>query len=426
MKSSAYCCRSRQTGLSLVELMIAIALGVILLLGLIQIFGGVRASFNAAEARARIQENGRFGLEFLRRDARMAGHLACQSEFYHFPQTTPRMIEPGATGNPSDRGFYNNLLAAGNASIRDNAPYVTRIHRVVEVYDYSGTGPSANYTLASATPAADGVVGNWTPALPNAGLGNIVTRAVPGSDIIVLRFLEEAPLVLTNDAVFNTATGVIPLGTAAAQVQQWGLYVMTDCRLASLFQVTATAATTVTAQNGGLNLIRDATNWFSHGEYGPGAMFARYQFVVYYIGVGANGPALMRQRLVQVPTSAAQGIALAAAEELIEGVDMMQVVLGVNLSTPARSDDHVYEYRGPAAHLGTAAAAASPAVLDDALRQILTLRVSLLIRGNTSLANAQRALDTIVVGDVNVTLPNDGRMRQTYDTTVAVRNRQRG
>jgi len=47
----------------------------------------------------------------------------------------------------------------------------------------------------------------------------------------------------------------------------------------------------------------------------------------------------------------------------------------------------------------------------------------LLIRGNNSRISAQRTLDIIVVGDINVQLPVDGRSRQTYDTTLAIRNR---
>ena len=67
-------------GLSLVELMVALAIGLLLLLGLVEIFGASRAAFSSAEGSARIQENSRFALEFLRRDARMAGHMGCLNE----------------------------------------------------------------------------------------------------------------------------------------------------------------------------------------------------------------------------------------------------------------------------------------------------------------------------------------------------------
>lgn len=412
----------RQFGLSLIELMIAIALGVVLLLGLIQIFGGVRASFNAAEARARIQENGRFALEFLRRDARMAGHLGCQNEFFHFPVTTPRVIEP----RPDvPRGFYNHLLAREPNDIRDNAPYTTHIHRPVEVYNYNGTSPGdATYVIASATPAADGNAANWTPALPNAAnqLAGIASSAIPGSDIVVFRYFDENTLTVGSPAV--TLGGVITLGAAAAGIQRYGLYGLTDCNVASLFQITAPpTATQVTAASGGQNVIRDASgNWFinTYATYSEGSMMQRYQFVVYYVGVGTNGPALMRRTLIQTPTTALEGIQLAAPEEVIEGVEMMQILVGVDTDTPR--EDFVNAYRSPSVHL---AGAGTAAVVDDRLRQISTLRISLLLRGNESQSNAQRARNTIVVGDINVTLPNDGRARQTYDTTVAVRNRLR-
>lgn len=413
-----------QRGLSLIELMIAIALGVVLLLGLIQIFGGVRASFNAADARARIQENGRFAMEFLRRDARMSGHLGCQNEFYHFPSTAIRPIEPGFNG-ASSSGFYNHLVARDGASIRDNAPYTTHIHRPVEVYNYNATSPGdATYVIASATPAPDGNAANWTPALPNAAnqLNGIASLAIPGSDIVVFRYFDEETVTLRSPAV--TQAGVITLGAAAAGIQRFALYGLTECNVASLFQITAApAATTVTAASGGLNLQRDGSgNWFTNAyvNYGEGTMMHRYRFVVYYVGVGTNGPALMRRTLIQAPTAAAQGTQLAPAEEVIEGVEMMQILVGVDTDTPR--EDFVNAYRSPSVHL---AGATTPALVDDRLRQISSLRISLLLRGNASQSNAQRARDTIVVGDINVTLPTDGRARQTYDTTVAVRNRLR-
>ncbi len=412
-----------QAGLSLIELMIAVTLGVLLLLGLIQVFDGMRGSFAAADSRSRIQENGRFALEFLRRDARMAGHFGCQNEFFHFPLTTaPRTIEPTAA---VPRGFYNHTLARGAASIRDNALYTTHAHRPVEIYDFNGTSPGdPTYVITTDTPAAAGSAALWTPALPNAAnqLNGIAGRAIPGSDILVFRYFAEETITLTNSV--NAITGVIPLGSAAAGMQRFALYGLTDCNIASLLQITEPPGTTsVTAAGGGLNLVRTDDGWWfdnAYGSYGSGSMMQRYEFVVYYVGVGANGPALMRQRLNQAPTTAVQGRQLGAPEEVIEGVEMMQVLVGVDTDTPR--EDFVNAYRSPSAHL---AGLTTPTAIDDALRQITTLRISLLLRGNTRLFNTERARDTIVVGDINVTLPNDNRARQTYDTTVALRNRLR-
>ncbi len=428
--------RRRSEGFSLIELMIALALGVVLLLGLITIFEGVRATFNAAEARARIQENGRFALSFLREDIRMAGQLGCLRENLHFPETTVvppatqnRLLEPDLSalvGTGVDYGFYNHLIGPGATAIRDNVPYTTRMHRAVEVYEFAGTSPgSPTYTIASATPAVSGNAASWSPTLPNADLGNIANLAIPGSDILVLRYFRENPYAITAPVGAN---GVITLASAAeaATVQRWALYGLADCRNATLFQVTTAAAgSTVTAATGGLNVARAAGVWFRN-QFGPpytiGSMMSRYHFVVYYVGLGANGPALMRRTLIQQPTSAAQGTQLSAPEEVIEGVEMMQILVGVAQPTPGVIDGYVDNYFGPAAHLNPAVNNTAT-LLDARLREISSLRVSLLIRGNTDRVGAQRARNTIVVGDLNVTLPDDGRARQTYDVTMGIRNR---
>ena len=67
--------RMRQAGLSLVELMIAMVIGLLLMLGVIQVFIASQAASRLSEGVARVQENGRFALDFLERDVRMAGHM---------------------------------------------------------------------------------------------------------------------------------------------------------------------------------------------------------------------------------------------------------------------------------------------------------------------------------------------------------------
>ncbi|MBX9915610.1 MAG: PilW family protein [Pseudomonadaceae bacterium] len=64
-----------QQGLSLVELMVALVLGLILMTGIIQVFLSSKQTYNANEAMARMQENGRFALDFMSRSARLAGYI---------------------------------------------------------------------------------------------------------------------------------------------------------------------------------------------------------------------------------------------------------------------------------------------------------------------------------------------------------------
>lgn len=71
---------SRQRGLTLIEMMVALVVGLILTAGAIQIFASARQGFRANDAMARIQENGRYALEFLARDIRSAAFWGCAQE----------------------------------------------------------------------------------------------------------------------------------------------------------------------------------------------------------------------------------------------------------------------------------------------------------------------------------------------------------
>jgi type IV pilus assembly protein PilW len=61
----------KQSGLSLVELMIAITLGLMLTLAIVQIFLGSKVTFGNQQAISRIQESGRLGIEFISKDLRL-------------------------------------------------------------------------------------------------------------------------------------------------------------------------------------------------------------------------------------------------------------------------------------------------------------------------------------------------------------------
>ncbi len=74
---------SHAAGLSLVELLISLVIGLVLMLGVTQIFMASRAASQLSEGVARTQENARFALEFLERDIRMAGHMGCVNDQAH-------------------------------------------------------------------------------------------------------------------------------------------------------------------------------------------------------------------------------------------------------------------------------------------------------------------------------------------------------
>lgn len=76
--------RKSQGGFSVVELLIALGLGLLVVSGIVQLFVGNSRTYEIVNAQARLQENARFAFEFISRPARMAGFFGCAPE----PQNT--------------------------------------------------------------------------------------------------------------------------------------------------------------------------------------------------------------------------------------------------------------------------------------------------------------------------------------------------
>lgn len=66
-----------QQGFTMVELMVAMLISLLLMGGVIQVFSSSSKSYRNVEGLSRIQENGRFAMEFLSRDIRMGDFWGC-------------------------------------------------------------------------------------------------------------------------------------------------------------------------------------------------------------------------------------------------------------------------------------------------------------------------------------------------------------
>ncbi len=74
MKSIRPQCRQRQYGLTLVELMVALAIGSFLIIGAVQIYNQSREAFVVNESIARVQETAQFAMDTIEADLRMASN----------------------------------------------------------------------------------------------------------------------------------------------------------------------------------------------------------------------------------------------------------------------------------------------------------------------------------------------------------------
>lgn len=100
----------RQTGFSLVELMIAITLGFVVIGALGTVFLGARQSYRVQDGMSRVQENGRYALDLMARDIRQAGFLGCARD-----ASVKNIVSPATDFNTYTAGItgYESTLPNG-------------------------------------------------------------------------------------------------------------------------------------------------------------------------------------------------------------------------------------------------------------------------------------------------------------------------
>ena len=72
----------RNAGVTLIELMVALAIGALLMIGAVTVFMQGRTTFRVTESVARLQENGRFGVDRLESDVRMSHYWGLTTRTY--------------------------------------------------------------------------------------------------------------------------------------------------------------------------------------------------------------------------------------------------------------------------------------------------------------------------------------------------------
>ena len=102
-----------QTGMTLIELMVALAIGAFLMIGAITVFMQSRTTFRITESLSRLQENARFGLDSIEPDIRMAHYWGLTSRAYLIVGYS--LANPGALRRtPTDPAAPGLLHPCGN------------------------------------------------------------------------------------------------------------------------------------------------------------------------------------------------------------------------------------------------------------------------------------------------------------------------
>lgn len=247
----------RQSGLGLVEIMVAIVVGLIVLDGVLQIYLSSKQTYRMQENQSRIQENGRFALQFMTRDLRMAGYIGCIT----IPQITTNVL---ATGAPAQ--MFNSTA-------------------VIQGYD-SGAWPAT-------FPAK--------PANLVAGTSVLVVTAPVGGSVQL-------------NAAMADGNAAIGIASNPYNFQTGDLLLISDCQSAELFQATGVTATAIA------HAATGNTSPALSRPYEPHALVMKYDVFMYYIGTDVAGNRAL-YRFQQSANSATQLIDNVQDMQISYGVD---------------------------------------------------------------------------------------------------------
>lgn len=269
--------RKSQRGLSLVELMIALALSATLIFGIFTVYLDSSRTSRMSAALARTQEAARIATDIMARDMRMVGFQGCADP----DDVTLNII----ADDPPTADFFETTL------------------RGWEVTD-----------------------GTWADGTEFDGK-EIEADAIVGSDVISVQRGETMEIELTGNMSANNANIQVQ-GDDVVRFAQNDIVMISDCEAADLFRISSQPSSNTWAHANNVN----STNRLSQA-YTDSARIMRFSSSVYYVAdTGRDNDrgndifALYRQ--INNLDGSAQ-----TPQEIVEGVENLQIEYGELLGT---------------------------------------------------------------------------------------------
>lgn len=368
-----YTSKKRQAGVTLIELMISLTIGLILVAAVGYVYVGSRQSFRTQEALSRMQENARYAFDVIGKDIRLAGFGGCSYSTFANVLNDP-------SGSPAYEKYLNFF----------NRPII----------GYDNSAPSD------------------------------ITNRVRGDTLSMMRAEDREYIVDSH----NPSAAQLQL-TANHDIKQGEILLITDCSHAALFQMTnvnnnntiktivhntGNAATPGNCTKGlGLPVPNPCdTNGAPH-TFPPGSRIFRLSGYTYYIRANVDDePALYRQRLSHSGSTAGVD-----SDELLQGVEDMQISYGVDTTGTQDGTIDSYVTANNVPDLDANGAADWERVLGVRVRLLMVSQQN----QNITTKPQRYTLDKNGDGDVSdadeIVTPNDRLLRKIFTATFAVRNR---
>lgn len=358
---------TKMAGLSLIELLIGIVISSLLLLGVSSIYLNSRQTDQFTSELSRVQETGRHAIDFLAKDIRMVGYQGCMD---------PAMLAFNIIAdNPPTTDFFQTAL------------------RGFEVTD-----------------------GTWADNTEFDGTA-VEAAALIGSDIIAIQGATVANTQLTGNMTASNAN--IQVTNNDMGFGQDDVVIIADCQSADMFRITNSAV-----GGGNVTLTHSNSNNSSNrlsAPYGTNAQIMFFESVLYYIAdtgrVSEHGEKI--NALYRLTDNMLNSVARSfTAEELIEGVDNMQILYGERLP----SGNLRYETADNVGNMQNVESI-QLGLLASGSRDTLPAKdvTSYELPGETIIPDSAASSDA---GAASVTYASDRRLRRDFSLTINLRNRR--
>jgi type IV pilus assembly protein PilW len=192
-------------GFTLIEMMVALALGSLLAIVVAQLFANTRVSNRSTEDAARMQESMRYGAAIIGRTVRIAGYKSNPTSVAAiFPAAARALDGTNGAGTASDTLIVRFQGGGPNSTTADNT--ILNCLGVGVAPDFTGTNTSYNrFSIATGADGRNALFCNTDTANPTAN----GTELVPGVQAMQVLFGED-----TSATPDGTADRFVPPGTA--------------------------------------------------------------------------------------------------------------------------------------------------------------------------------------------------------------------
>ena len=358
--------KSRPAGFGLIELMIAMALGLLVLAGVLVVFIAQRQVYQNSTSQSLVQDADNALSAVITPIVRGAGFTGCGS------------IGNGVIAYPAAR----------------KTPLTFNTSSAVQGFAANAIPTSLVDGIANDTTATD-----WTPSLDASFVTAAVGGVAKGSDVLVLI---GAPPGAAPVGATVFATGAITinnsLGTNSLAFTPPQLVAVSDCGKSSIFQVNS--ATTVAPIVLTYTLGPNGTPL-----YPVSSQVIPIQQTAFYVAQGHAGQSGLFEAVMQIPAGGTAATATwGTPNEVVPGVLNMEVLYGISTGTPGQATQYVK----------------ASAVTNWAA--VTTIKLGFLVEGNPSSSTASTNQTSFPLFANTLVVPADSRLRHTFYLTVNARN----